>query len=75
MKKTGQQLMRAFAALLVMAMVFANGGIGQAAELQVTVSQSVEQNLASFLVKGAAGNSQVSIVVMQKQNRSIAYMD
>ena len=67
--------MRAFAALLLMAMVFANGGIGQAAELQVTVSQSVEQNLASFLVKGAAGNSQVSIVVMQKQNRSIAYMD
>ncbi len=75
MKKTGQQLMRAFAALLVMAMVFVHGGIGQAAELTVTVNQSVEQNLASFFVKGAAGNTQVSIVVMQKQTRSIAYMD
>ena len=75
MKKTGQQLMRAFAALLVMAMVFANGGIGQAADLQVTVSQTVDQNLASFSVKGASGSTQVSIVVMQKLTRSIAYMD
>ncbi|RAV05557.1 S-layer homology domain-containing protein [Paenibacillus sp. YN15] len=76
MKKMNRVIMRTFAAMLVWAMVFASGGMLQAAEAAMTVSQTVDHNLAVFSVKGApGGGTPVSILVMQKGTKSIVYMD